>query len=697
MLRLGVDIGGTFTDFALVESESGRSAVHKRLTTPADPARAVIEGVEAIASAEGIAVADIGEIVHGTTLVTNALIERRGARAGMLVTKGFRDTFDIGQEQRYDLYDLRLQFAEPLVPRRLRVEIAERLRHDGEVLRPLDEEAVAAAVTHLVETEAITALAICFLHAYAAPGHEERARQIAAALYPDLYISTSSGVFPYAREFERWTTTCANAYGQPMVDAYLAHLEAGLADLGFAGRLAIIGSGGGLMTLTTARQYPVRLLESGPAAGVLMAARIGEVLKVDNLLAFDLGGTTAKGALVRGNRPFKAYTFEAAHAYKHKSGSGLKLQIPVIDMAEIGSGGGSIVSVDELGLLRVGPRSASAVPGPACYGRGGTEPTLTDANLTLGYLDPAFFLGGQMALDAGAARSAIAERTAPLGLETVRAAWGIHDIANEDICRAFRMHATERGFDYRRSGMVASGGGGPIHAARIARKLRVPQVIFPAGAGVMSAFGMLVGATSFEIVRSYRAAVTALDVAAFRATLEEVEAEAMATLLAAGLTREAIRVERRFDMRYAGQGYDIEVAVPADLAPEAIPAALPALFAEAYRATFDTTLDQPLTIASLKVEAMGPRPDMPIAAGNAATSGPAAAALKGTRRAYFPAAGGLVDCPVYDRYRIAPGERLTGPCLVEERESTILLDAGDVAEVHPSGAVVATIAATTAA
>ncbi|WP_202913408.1 hydantoinase/oxoprolinase family protein [Acuticoccus sediminis] len=691
MLRLGVDIGGTFTDFALVESAGGRSAIHKRLTTPDDPARAVIEGVEAIAAAEQIAVADIAEIVHGTTLVTNALIERRGARAGMLVTKGFRDTFDIGKEVRYDLYDLRLRFADPLVERRLRVEIPERMLADGTVHVPLDEEAVAAAVTHLVEEEGITALAICYLHAYADPAHEERSAAIARDLYPDLYISTSSGVFPYAREFERWTTTCANAYGQPMVDAYLARLEEGLERIGFTGHLAIIGSGGGLMTLSTARQHPVRLLESGPAAGVLMAARIGQVLDVDNLLAFDLGGTTAKGALVRGGRPFKAYTFEAAHTYKHKSGSGLTLQIPVIDMAEIGSGGGSIVSVDELGLLRVGPRSASAVPGPACYSRGGTDPTLTDANLTLGYLDPDFFLGGQMALDAAAAENAIAARTAPLGLETIRAAWGIHDIANEDISRAFRMHATERGFDYRRSAMVASGGGGPIHAARIARKLKVPQVIFPAGAGVMSAFGMLVGATSFEIVRSYRAIVGAIDTETFTATLREIEAEATAYLIEAGLSPDDITIERRLDMRYAGQGYDIEVAVPGDRAAGDIPAALPDLFATAYRATFDTTLDQPLEIASLKVEAIGPRPELPVSAGNTGV-GSVEGAKKGTRRAYFPAAGGLVDCPVYDRYRIAPGERLAGPCLVEERESTILLDAGDVAVVHPSGSVVATIA-----
>lgn len=693
MLRLGVDIGGTFTDFALVDSGTGRSSVHKRLTTPEAPERAVIEGVAAMAADEGIAIGDIDEIVHGTTLVTNALIERRGARVGMLVTEGFRDTFDIGQEQRYDLYDLRLKFADPLVPRRLRSEIAERIRHDGSIITPLDEAAVRDAVSRLVEVEKVEALAICYLHAHADPAHEERSAAIARSLYPDLFISTSSGVFPYMREFERWMTTTANAYAQPLVDAYLARLEAGLAGLGFGGRLAVIAAGGGLMTLATARQFPVRLLESGPAAGVLMAARVGEVVDVPNLLAFDLGGTTAKGALVRAGKPFKTYTFEAAHSYKHKSGSGLTLQIPVIDMAEIGSGGGSIVQVDELGLLRVGPRSASAVPGPACYGRGGTDPTLTDANLTLGYLDPAFFLGGRMALDPDAAASAIAERTATLGLETMRGAWGIHDIANEDISRAFRMHATERGFDYRRSGMVASGGGGPIHAARIARKLKVPQVIFPAGAGVMSAFGMLVGATSFEIVRSVPGTLGTLDAGAFVKTLGEAGEEAMAYLLAAGLDREAIVVERRVDMRYAGQGYDIEVSVPRDVPDEAILNSLPDLFASTYRATFDTLLDQPLQIVSLKVEAIGPRPDMPASSGAGERTGPAEAALKGTRRAYFPAAGGLIDCPVYDRYRIAPGERLVGPCLVEERESTILLDAGDVAVVHPGGSIVAQIAA----
>ncbi|WP_108659792.1 hydantoinase/oxoprolinase family protein [Acuticoccus kandeliae] len=690
MLRLGIDIGGTFTDFALIDGAQERTVVHKRLTTPDEPSRAVIDGISAIAAEAGIAVGDIGEIVHGTTLVTNALIERRGAKVGMLVTEGFRDTFDIGQEQRYDLYDLRLRFAEPLIARRHRMEIKERISHTGAVLTPLDEAAVEEALTTLVETEACEAIAVCYLHAYRNPAHEEATRALIAARYPDLFVSTSSGVFPYARELERWTTTAANAYAQPMVDRYLARLLDGLTGIGFAGSLAIIGSGGGLLSPETARRYPVRLLESGPAAGVLMAARLSDVHGTESLLSFDLGGTTAKGALVRGGKPAKAYTFEAAHTYKHMSGSGLKLQIPVIDMVEIGAGGGSIVRVDALGLLRVGPESAGAAPGPVAYARGGKALTLTDANLALGYLDPDYFLGGTMPLDAAAAERALAAVAKPLDLEPLRAAWGIHDIANEDIARAFRMHATERGFDYRRSGMAAFGGGGPIHAARIARKLKVPHVIFPAGAGVMSAFGMLAGEVQFEVIRSESVRLDALEPDAFAARLAELADEASAYLRASGLSDEEIRVERRLDMRYSGQGYDIEIVLP-DGPADTLVAALPGLFAEAYGRIFEVTLAEPIEIVSLKVEASGPRPAT-LAVSGYGGDGDAEAALKGSRLAYFPTAGGLIETPVYDRYRLAPGSDIMGPALIEERESTVLLDSGDVGLVTPSGDIVAMIA-----
>ncbi len=683
-LRLGIDIGGTFTDFALVDSLGSRVGVHKQLTTPRDPSHAVLEGTLAICQAVGCSLSELVEIVHGTTLVTNALIERRGDRTGMLVTQGFRDLFDIGREQRYDLFDLRLRYAEPIVERGLRADIPERLKHDGSVLVPLDEEAVAAQTRRLVEEERIEALAICFLHAHVDDRHERRAREIAGALYPALHISHSADVFPYPREFERWTTTCANAYSQPLVDRYLSRLETGLAEAGFRGRLWIMASSGGLMNLDMARRYPVKLLESGPAAGVLVAARIGTAVAGGDLLSFDLGGTTAKGALIRKGRPFRAYAFEAAHAYEYRSGSGLPLQIPVLDMTEIGTGGGSLVAPDALGRLRVGPRSAGAEPGPVSYGRGGKTATLTDANLLLGYLHPDSFLGGTMTLDLDAAGAAYREQIGmPLGVDALRAAWGAHDMANEDIARAFRMHATERGFDYRGCAMVAFGGGGPLHAARIARKLRVPRVIFPRGAGVMSAFGMLSGAQSFETVRAFRRRLDAVEEGELQALLADLDAEAAAPLGSGGATH----WHRRFDMRYRGQHYDIEVELPE--ACEDVREALRMRFIERYREIFHTSLDEPIEIVGCKVEASAAAPRSFSTSPEDDNDG--GEAMTGHRQAYFPAAGGLVDCSVLARSRLRPGLVVDGPALVEEPESTILLDAGDRATVHGDMSLVAEI------
>jgi N-methylhydantoinase A len=691
-LRLGVDIGGTFTDFALVDPDGRRLAIHKQLTTPGDPAEAVLQGIDAILRDNSLRPSDLAEIVHGTTLVTNALIERRGARTGMLVTDGFRDLFDIGKEQRYDLFDLRLRFAEPLVPRALRAEVRERLRHDGEVLVPLDEGGVREAVRALVDGEQIEALAICFLHPYANPAHETRAREIVREEYPELYVSASGDVFPYLREFERWTTACANAYAQPLVDRYIGRIERSLSGSGVNARLWVVSASGGLLGPETARRYPVRLLESGPAAGVLMSARFSRELALPYLLSFDLGGTTAKGALVRDGEALRKYSFEAAHAYQYRSGSGLTLQIPVVDMTEIGAGGGSIARVDELGRMRVGPLSAGADPGPACYGRGGTLPTLTDANLLLGYLDPGFFLGGRMRLDRVAAECALREHIAqPLGIELVRAAWGIHDIANEDIARAFRMHATERGFDYRRCGITAFGGGGPIHAGRIARKLGAPRVVFPAGAGVMSAFGMLACTQNFEVMRAYPRAVDRLPPEELARILLELEDEVSAFLLAGDVPQAAIRIRRRADMRYRGQGYDIEVELPNGLDPVALVSSLPGLFIKRYRDTFHAELGEPIEIVSLKVEAIGPEPPG-VTTGHAA-AGAGGIALKGTRPIYLPERGEFAECPVYDRYKLALGEVVRGPMLVEERESTCLLHEGDVATVDASGNLVAEIAA----
>src|SRR5262247_2224801 len=526
MYRVGIDIGGTFTDFALFDVRAARMAVHKCLSTPNDPSEAVTEGVKALLTREKVRIDDVSDIVHGTTLVTNAVIERRGAVTGMLATAGFSDILDTGFERRYDLFDLRIKYPPPLVPRRLRIEVDERVRFDGSIERPLDEAAVRAAARRFEEL-GVTAVAVCFLHSYANAAHETRAREILNEVVPELFVSASADVFPNMREFERWTTTSVNAFTQPMFAGYLDRLERALACQGFRCRLYIMSSSGGTLSAETARRFPVRALESGPAAGVLMSAYHGRSLDLVNLLSFDMGGTTAKGALVRGRMPIKRYSMEVARMHEFRQGSGLSIRIPAIDMIEIGAGGGSIAEIDDRGLLRVGPRSAGADPGPACYGHGGTKPTLTDANLVLGYLDAGFFLGGAMALDPAAAEAAIRDSVAKtLGLETLRAAWGIHDIVSEDVARAFRIHASERGFDYRSGSMVAFGGSGPLHALGIARKLKIPRVVFPVGAGVTSALGLLISPLAFEIARSRRIHVADLDAGDFAGTFRALEEEA---------------------------------------------------------------------------------------------------------------------------------------------------------------------------
>ena len=476
------------------------------------------------------------------------------------------------------------------------------------------------------------------------------------------------------REYQRWTTTTINAFSQPLVDRYLERLESGLRAMGFAGKFTIKTSSGGAVTPETARRFPVRMLESGPAAGVLMSSFLGRLLDRPDVLSFDMGGTTAKGAIVHDRIPVKKYELEVARVHEFKAGSGLPVRIPAIDMIEIGSGGGSIAEIDERGLIRVGPRSAGAEPGPACYSRGGTRATLTDANLVLGYLDPGFFLGGRMRLDRDAAESAVAAGIgAPLGLDTARAAWGIHEIASEDVARAFRVHASERGFDYRRSAMVAFGGCGPIHALRIARKLRIPSAILPLGAGVASAIGMLVSPIAFEVVRSERVQLADLSDDRFEARFASLIEEAASFLTAAGVERGAIGIVRKLDMRYRGQGYEIEIVVPEDLRGAAALAELAVLFARAYEKVFSVSyLTEPLEIVNWKLEASGPVPEMSgrygFADGNAVTS----EARKGSRRAYFPE-GGYRECAVFDRYALGEGDTIEGPALVEEREATVVV------------------------
>ncbi len=684
--RLGIDVGGTFTDFALIsdtgaDEDAGTFAIHKQLTTPDDPARAVLEGTACLLSSQGLDLGAVAEIVHGTTLVTNAVIERKGARTGLMTTRGFGDILDMRQEKRYDVFDLRLVFPAPLVPRRRRAEVDERCHYDGTVEVPLDFAGARADLDRLVQEENIEALAICFLHGYANPTHEQTLGEMAAAAYPDLAVSLSSEVCPEWREFERFTTTTINAFTQPMFDRYLRRLETGLKELGFGGRLFVMSSSGGTLTPETARRFPTRVIESGPAAGAQMSAFHGRALKQTELLSFDMGGTTAKGALIRKGAAIKVYHQEVARIHDFKAGSGLPVKSPVIDMIEIGAGGGSIAGVDVRGTIQVGPTSAGADPGPACYGQGGTAATLTDANLVLGYLDPKFFLGGEMSLDREASEQVIRDNiAAPLKLSLARAAWGIHEIVDEDVARAFRIHASERGFDYRGSSMIAFGGSGPVHAMGVARKLGIPRVIFPVAAGVMSALGLLASPLTFEVARTRQVFVDDLTAADFAATLAALESDAMAPLVQAKVETGGLNISRRLDMRYHGQGHEIEVTLPQDAKIEA----LARIFRGHYTAVHGAALlDAPLVITTWKVEVSAPPPALASAPPKAQSK----AAPKAARLAYF--GEDYIETPVYDRQDLGIGAIIDGPALIEERESTAIIGPGDRVQVDEHGNLIA--------
>ena len=680
--RIGFDIGGTFTDFILHDSASGRIRLHKCLTTPDDPSRGALEGLEALAGAAGIALADVGEVVHGTTLVTNAIIERRGASLGLLTTKGFRDSLEMGSEQRYDIYDLFLSFPAPLVERSRRIEIDERMLASGRVLAPIALDQVRAALARLRD-EGVAAVAVCFLHSHANPAHERAVAELAAREFPGLSVSLSSAVVGEIREYERAVTTCANAYVQPLMDRYLAKLQDELRARGFAGSLLLMQSSGALASPAMARAFPIRLLESGPAGGGLATALFGAQAGLKDMLSFDMGGTTAKACMIEDGRADIAPMMEAARVHRFKKGSGLPIKSPVIDMIEIGAGGGSIASVDELGLLKVGPHSAGADPGPACYGRGGGAATVTDANLLLGYLDPGYFLGGRMTLDRAAAENVLGALGAKLGLSAVEAAWGVHAVVSESMASAARVHMIEKGRDPRRYSMVGFGGAGPAHACRVARILGMPEVIVPAACGAASALGFLAAPLGAERMRSLPMVVDAarFDFAAANAALEALEAEARAALVAAGVPDAAIRVRRSADMRLLGQMHEIDVPLPdgslgAD-APAEIARRFDKVYEERYTHAYAGAVIEAIT---WRVAAEGPAPKLDIReASEGANDRPSG---KGTRPAFFD--GRFVDTPVYDRYALRPGDRIDGPAIVEEREATTIVPPGDVLAVDDS-------------
>ena len=680
--RIGFDIGGTFTDFILHDAQNGQIRLHKCLTTPDDPSRGALEGLEALTAAAGLALADIGEVVHGTTLVTNAIIERRGATLGLLTTRGFRDSLEMGSEQRYDIYDLFLEFPAPLVERRRRIEIDERMLADGSVLTPIALDQVRAALAGL-RAEGVAAVAVCFLHSYANPAHERAVAELAAKEFPDLAISLSAAVVGEIREYERAVTTCANAYVQPLMDRYLARLQDELSRRGFAGSLMLMQSSGGLASPAMARAFPIRLLESGPAGGGLATALFGAQAGLKDMLSFDMGGTTAKACMIEDGRADIAAMMEAARVHRFKKGSGLPIKSPVIDMIEIGAGGGSIAGVDELGLLKVGPHSAGADPGPACYGRGGAQATVTDANLLLGYLDPRYFLGGRMTLDVEASRTALASLGAKLGLGAIEAAWGVHAVVSESMASAARVHMIEKGRDPRRYAMVGFGGAGPAHACRVARILGMPEVIVPAACGAASALGFLAAPLSAERMRSLPMTLdpARFDPAQAQAALRALEDDACAALMEAGVARGQIRIRRSADMRLLGQMHEIDVPLPeGPLSGESlaeIRRRFDKVYEERYTHVYAGAVIEAIT---WRVTAEGPAPKLDIReASEGSNQRPAG---KGSRPAYFE--DRFVDTPVYDRYALRPGDRIAGPAIVEEREATTIVPPGDVLTVDDS-------------
>jgi 5-oxoprolinase (ATP-hydrolysing)/N-methylhydantoinase A len=689
--RVGFDIGGTFTDFILYDGVEGTVTLHKRLTTPHDPAEAALIGLQELVALRGIALSDVGEMVHGTTLVTNAVIERKGAKLGLITTRGFRDTLEMGTEQRYDIYDLFVEFPDPLAPRDLRIEVAERLTAQGEVLTPLDEAGVTRAAKALAAS-GCEAIAVSFLHSYANPAHERRAADLIRAAVPEISVSLSSDVVAEMGEYQRTVTTCANAYVQPLMDRYLKRLEAELRARGYAGSLRLMHSAGGLVSLETARDLPIRLLESGPAGGGLATALFGELAGRADVISFDMGGTTAKACMIEDNRAEIAPMMEAARVHRFTKGSGLPIKAPVIDMIEIGAGGGSIAAIDEVGLLKVGPHSAASDPGPACYGLGGLQPTVTDANLVLGYYDPGFFLGGRMTLDLDAARRAIATVATPLDLTIEEAALGIHKVVAENMAASARVHLVEKGKDPRHYAMVAFGGAGPAHAVNVARAMGVGEVIIPPASGAASALGFLVAPLSFEGVRSHRIELSEdFDAAPLNALLHELEAEGRGHLTTAGVKDGDITVEVHADMRLVGQMHDISVHLPTGpIGTESLPAIREA-FARAYEARYTKVFDGArIEAVNFRLRCVGPQPAISVtgAAGGAGSEG----RVKGHRRTWF--AEGSFDAAVYDRYALVPGDRFDGPAIVEERESTTIIGPRDRVRVDDALNLCIEVAAT---
>jgi len=682
--RLGCDIGGTFTDFVLLNDRTGEITVNKCLTTPGDPSDAVEQGVRELEEKARGFLGELDEVIHGTTLVINSIIERKGARTGLITTKGFRDVLELGREIRYAPYDVFAEFPRPLVPRRLRLEVDERIRSDGTVLKNIDSDNVKEVVHRLIEME-VESVAVCLINSFANPAHELFIKEIIQKEAPEIPISISYEVLPQMREYERTSTTVTNAYVKPLTGSYLSRLSGRLETIGFKGRLFIMLSSGGITSVDTAAEFPVRIIESGPTAAVISGQYYGKLFDISEMFCFDMGGTTAKSCLIQGGVAGVVPTFEVGRVQRFMKGSGLTIQVPVVDLMEIGAGGGSIARVSKMGTLQVGPDSAGADPGPICYGRGGEEPGVTDADLLLGYLDENYFLGGEMRLDKEAARKGIEDRIAgPLDVSFIQAVWGIHDLINETMAGAAKTHIAEKGGNPRVVTVTAFGGAGPVHAYGLAKKLGASRLLVPPNAGVGSALGFFTAPRAFDLVRSRKVSLDDADFNEIEDIFRTMEKEGARTLQTSG-SGEEIRFERSLDMRFVGQGSEMAVPIAEQdctgLRKEDLRDRFDRIYERLYGRSYP---DSKVEFINFRVRASLPErllrlPRLEKRVGSLDD------AVKGQRQAFSGIAKDFIPYTVYDRYKLFPGAEFPGPAIIEERESTVIAGEDAIVSVDEYG------------
>lgn len=680
-IRMGVDIGGTFTDVVLEVGKDQFST--KVLTTYAAPENAIIDGMHQVCGKAGVAPAQIAQIIHGTTLATNALIERRGAKTALITTEGFRDVIEMRTESRFEQYDLNLQLPEPLLPRQHRFTLKERMDARGNVLIALERGDVEALANEIA-SYGFESIAIGLIHAYLNDSHEQMIRDVLAEKLPGVMVSLSSEVSPQMREYERFNTTVANAYIKPLMKSYLGRLKGRLADEGVACPIFLMHSGGGIISLESAAEFPVRLVESGPAGGAVFAANIAARYGLEKVLSFDMGGTTAKICLIKNQTPKTARVFEVARTYRFKKGSGMPISIPVIDMVEIGAGGGSLAHVDAMRQIRVGPESAGSEPGPACYGRGGARPAVTDADLTLGKLDPDNFAGGSIKLDSDASAKALSALGAPLDMDAQTAAFGLAEVVDENMANAARVHAVENGEDLADYTMIAFGGAAPLHAGRLCEKLGVDRLLVPTGAGVGSAIGFLRAPFSFEATRSVYMKLSDFAPDTVQALLRELEAEATGFVRTCDADA-PIKAEYKVYMRYTGQGWEIPIALTAEQAAIPDAAAFQALFEADYTTLFGRTvagMDIEITVWAVNATTEAAKAD---ALGETPQGQPAV--VESTRALFDPVQGAVADASVVLRGMLSPGDTVAGPALITEDETTIVVPNSRTAIARPDGTI----------